>query len=220
LQTWHEDPVPSHVRWCSKPVAPDSYDDVAALVRLARKARSGVVEFDWVFSEADLRRLQRCVSGWSSGVVGRYRCFDARVLAAIASGLREPDTALLVIESRNSEGRDDQVACTREGDMYHLRGRATFDLVYRYALSPDDEWAKRLGETARRSIADTVGRLGWDRDRLSNPRFRAVVNVMFGNRADYGISSATTSAGPAATVKVPFQGPLSAVDGARSLSWK
>src|SRR4051812_46246969 len=46
-------------RWRDEPLAPQTYDDVAALVALARKARIKPVEFDWNFSPDDLRRLQR-----------------------------------------------------------------------------------------------------------------------------------------------------------------
>lgn len=73
----------STTRWRDQPIVPNDYEDVPALVKLARRARGLVVEFDWAFSRDDLQRLRRAVYEWGSGVRGAYRCFDARVPAAI-----------------------------------------------------------------------------------------------------------------------------------------
>jgi hypothetical protein len=45
--------------WRGESVLPDDYEDVATLIRLARKARGRIVEFNWAFSLDDLQRLRR-----------------------------------------------------------------------------------------------------------------------------------------------------------------
>ena len=67
----------STTRWRDEPIVPQDYEDVAALIRVARQARGRIVEFDWAFTRDDLWRLRRAVYEWGSGVVGRYKCFDA-----------------------------------------------------------------------------------------------------------------------------------------------
>jgi hypothetical protein len=60
---------------------------VAALVKDARRARGLVVEFDWAFTAAELRSLRAAVHEWGTNAVGSFKCFHARVLAAINSAL-------------------------------------------------------------------------------------------------------------------------------------
>ncbi len=67
----------STTRWRDNPMIPQGYDDLASLVKLARKARGRIVEFDWVFTQDDLMRLRSAVHEWGTNVVGRYKCFDA-----------------------------------------------------------------------------------------------------------------------------------------------
>jgi hypothetical protein len=69
-------------RWRGEPITPESYEDLAALVRLARKVRAQIVEFEWELSRDELERLREAVHFWGDPVQGRYRKFDAQVLAA------------------------------------------------------------------------------------------------------------------------------------------
>jgi len=61
----------SATRWRDQPVIPAAadYQDIASLVKLARKARRRIVEFEWVFTREDVLSLRRAVcegSAWSS----------------------------------------------------------------------------------------------------------------------------------------------------------
>jgi hypothetical protein len=90
--------------WRDKPVVPADYENLAELVALARRAREAVVMFDWPFTELGLRALQRAVYEWGTPIRGRYRVFDARVLAAINAALAEPNSIYML-----SEPKDDSV---------------------------------------------------------------------------------------------------------------
>ena len=63
----------STTRWRDESICPEDYEDVATLVRMARKARGRIVEFDWAFTSDDLRSLRRDVHEWGSGLAGRYQ---------------------------------------------------------------------------------------------------------------------------------------------------
>ena len=76
-------PTMMSTTWRDAPVQPDRYDDLAQLLFLARRARNRMVEFDWGFSEDELRRLRAAAHYWGSPTVGRYKAFDARVIAAV-----------------------------------------------------------------------------------------------------------------------------------------
>lgn len=205
----------STTRWRDKAIVPEDYEDVATLIRVARKARGRIVEFDWAFTRDDLRRLRRAVYEWGSEVVGRYKCFDARVLAAINDALGETDTIFVLNEPKNSDGVDCKVSCVGDGDCFRLLGHAPFDIVFGYGsagIKQDPVVSVRLGPTARETLADAVGMLGWDLRRLQEKRFRPVKNVLYGLRVDYGVQEIEPAAGPAIDVHVHFHGPFSSVD--------
>ena len=75
--------------WRDEPIVPTNYDNLSDLVMLGRRARGAVVMFDWRFSEAGLRGLQKAVYEGGTPIKGRYRVFDARVLVAINAALGE-----------------------------------------------------------------------------------------------------------------------------------
>jgi hypothetical protein len=119
-------------RWRESPVVPERYDDVALLVKVARNARGRIVSFDWGFSPADLLGLRRAVYEWGCRFAGRYKCFDARVLAAINSALGDTNSVFVLNEPNNISPPDAEVVCTRVGDLFRLQGHAPFDIVFGY----------------------------------------------------------------------------------------
>src|SRR3954470_6819486 len=82
----------SSSEWRDTAVVPESYDDAALLVGLARDARMKMVDFDWYFSEEEMRRLQRVVYERGRAYTGRFRLFNARMLAAIREALGDQNT--------------------------------------------------------------------------------------------------------------------------------
>jgi len=205
----------STTHWRSKPIVPENYEDIATLVRIARKARGRIVEFDWAFTREDLLRLRRAVYGWGSKVVGRYKCFDARVLTAINNALGDMDTVLVLNEPKNSAGTECKVLCVADGDCFRLQGHAPFDIVFGYGsagIGQDPVANARLGSTVQEMLANAVGMLGWDLHRLQEKRFQPVKNALYGLRVDYGIRAIAPAVGPATDVPVHFHGPFSAVD--------
>jgi hypothetical protein len=208
-------PTPSTARWRDEPVVPHDYEDIASLVRVAREARGRIVEFDWVFTLADLRRLRRAVFEWGSNVAGRYKCFDARVLAAINDVLGETDTILALNEPIRADEVDCRVSCEGDGNCFRLRGHAPFDIVFGYGsagITQDPLVSIRLGPTTQRTLANAVGMLNWDLHRLQEERLRPVRNALFGLPLSYGIQELGSDPGPPIDVHVHFQGPFSAMD--------
>jgi hypothetical protein len=188
---------------------------MATVMRLARKARGCIVEFDWDFSRDDLHRLRRAVFEWGSEDAGRYKCFDARVLLAINNALRETDTVFHLNEPKNSDGVDCKVSCVGDGDRFRLRGHAPFDIVFGYGcagIENDPVLSARLGPSVQETLASAVGMLGWDLRRLQESRFQAVKNVLYGLPASYGIQETGPAVGPAIDVNVHFHGPFAALD--------
>lgn len=206
----------SWTRWRDPPLVPEAYDEVARLVQLARRARKRIVEFDWRFTEQELRALRAAVHDWGSGVVGRYKCFDARVLAAISEALGERDTEFHLAEPRNTPPIDCTVECVRDGVEFRLRGHASFDLVLGYGLgvlSPEPSRQRRLGTAVAATIYTAVRALGWDLDRLQDPRLAPAVRALYGLPLNYGEGEVLPAAGPAEDVRVHFRGPFAAVEG-------
>jgi hypothetical protein len=194
-------------------VLPSSYDDLTALVSAARKVRGRRVEFDWVFDLEELRRLRRAVYEWGRRVTGRYRGFDAAVLAAINGALDEHDSAL-ALSFPPSAAFKGEVRCISENGQFHLRGTAPFDIVIGYGLAgvvQETAVALHLGEAVQRELASSVEMLGWDLRRLQEPRLKPVVNILYGNRPDYGVTEVSAPAGPITELAVHFQGPFSAI---------
>jgi hypothetical protein len=204
----------STTKWRNKPIVPEGYDDPPTLLPVARKARSSIVEFDWVFSGEELRSLRRAVYEWGCGVVGRYKCFDARVLAAINEALGDERTVFVLREPQNGQWIDAKVVCVSEGEKYRLRGHAPFDLVFGYAAISVNrhrhEYAY-LGAPALDMLGSAVRSLGWDIERLHEERFRPVRNVLYGLRPEHG-SPSQPPAGPPVDLPIHLHGPFSASD--------
>jgi hypothetical protein len=124
----------STTRWRDQLIKPEDYEDVPALVKLARKARWRVVEFDWAFSRDDLGCLRRAVYEWGGGVQGAYKCFDARVLAAINLALAETNSILVLNEPKGLGSLGCTAACVRDADGFRLHGQAPFSIVFGYGF--------------------------------------------------------------------------------------
>jgi hypothetical protein len=206
----------STATWRDEPVVPTEFDDLAVLVKMARKARGRIVDFVWHLTDEELRSLRAAVHEWGSPSVGSYKCFDARVLAAINRALGESDSLLFLNEPKNSERTDCVVDCTADGETFRLSGHATFDILFGYGMggavsTPGVE--QRLIPSAREKLRRALAGLGWNPDSLQGERFKAVLNAMYGNRLDYGITDASSAMGPAFDISVHFHGPFSALEG-------
>ncbi len=209
----------STTRWRDEAIVPQDYENRDSLIKVARKARGQIVDFNWIFSRGDLLCLRRAVHEWGRPSTGRYKCFDARVLAAINSALGETDSSIFVLnEPRNSEGTDCKAFCDSVDDEFRLHGHAPFDIVFGYGRAGLDQAAtssERLGLAARETLTNAVGMLRWDIHLLQGERFRPVLNVLYGMPLDYNIPlAAVPSSEPAIVVPVRFYGPFSAVEDA------
>jgi hypothetical protein len=111
-------------RWLKLPVPTPAFDDLAAMVKAARKARRQRVEFDWTLTEDELRSLRAAVHEWGSRSVGSYKAFDARVLSAINDALGEADSMLFLTEPRRSGNPDFTVRCIKDGDIFRAQRRS------------------------------------------------------------------------------------------------
>ncbi|MBI5947001.1 MAG: GIY-YIG nuclease family protein [Chloroflexi bacterium] len=206
----------STTRWRDQPVVPDDYADVGRLVKVARKARGRIVEFDWSFTRDDLSRLRRAVYEWGVADRGIYKCFDSRVLAAVNSALDETNSVFVLKEPKNAESTDCKASCASEGDGFRLQGHAPFDIVFGYGEAGVQESGPgraHLGPTARATLAAAVGMLDWDLRQLQEERFRPVRNALYGMAGNYGIpNNMELPRGPEEEVTVKFSGPFAAVD--------
>lgn len=210
----------SSVQWRNAPVISESYNDLASLVALARRARNQIVEFDWYFREEELRPLQRAVYERGRSYAGRFRSFDARVLAAARNALQEPDTIYVLAEPKNGSvvasvsGEPSNGAC-------RIHGNGPFACVFGYGWLAVKDMREALLPRTRATLHDSVAMLGWDVRRLSEePRLRPVVNAIYGNPLNWGGDSTIQSPmGPRTDVKVHFSGPFvaTAESGSRCL---
>lgn len=169
--------------WRDEQVVPNGYGDLRYLVRLARQARNRVVSFDWGFTEQELRRLRVAVHYWGSPTTGRYKAFDARVLAAINEAIGEPNSAHVLKEPSNMLGLDTKVSCVRDANGFRLQGHATFDVVFGYGFpgsEPRPDVVARLGQDVLDMLTRTISSLGWDLEVLRSRDYRPVVAAMYG----------------------------------------
>jgi hypothetical protein len=174
-------PTASTTTWCAKRVVPKDYDSVPHLATVARRAGMLEVEFDWAFSDAELRELRLAVFAWSRDVVGRYRAFDALVLTAINDVLAEPNSAYFRKAPKNASSLNFRVAAVREGQAYRLQGRATFNVVLGYA--PGEASATPFATLSPQLCAKlnyNIGLLGWDCRKLREDRCAEVRCALFG----------------------------------------
>jgi hypothetical protein len=201
-------------RWERESLTPSDYDDLRALVKLARKARGLPVTFDWAFTRAGLLGLQRAVFEWGTPVPGRYRVFDSRVLRAISGALGEQNSVFVLSEPANAGPLVADVTCVAEEGLFRLRGRATFDLIFGYVsagLNGEVRGAVHLGEAAT-VLAQAGAALGWDIVSLQDEKYRGVRNALFGMSPAYGVSSDARSSEPLLEVQLRFHGPFAAVE--------
>jgi len=199
--------------WRDEPLLPGKDDDLATLVRKARAARGRTVGFDWRLSPEELRCLRQAVHHWGSTVRGRYKLFDARVLAAINAALDEPDSAYVLVEPRASDGLPCAVQCVRVGPDFRLHGYAPFDVVWGYgaaATDPNPGIRARIGANLAGKLAAAVDRLGWSVERFSTHEARPVRNALYGLKLGYGIKNEISSE-PSEALDVRFLGPFHAV---------
>ena len=160
------------------------------------------MEFDWVFTRDDLEGLRRAVYEWGSPCVGRYKCFDARVLAAINDAIGDTNSIFVLNEPKNSVQTNCKASCDGVGDLYRLHGHVPFDIVFGYGRTGVDykvTGSVHLGPTARETLATAVGMLGWDLRRLQEERFRPVRNVLYGFTIGTGILGPTLPLGQQST---------------------
>ena len=211
-------PTTSTARW-REPIVPADYDDVSALVGLARKVRDRKVEFDWTFSRDDLLGLRRAVYEWGSAVRGVFRCFDARVLEAVNEALDDEASIFSLTEPKGVNEADQFVACAAEGERFRLHGQARFDVVFGYG----DSGAKRDGDgsrgtpfltpAAKAALTASVVALGWDIQRLQEARFIPIRNALYGFPVQQGAEEVPPHPGPEVRVEVTFKGPFAALRG-------
>ncbi len=126
--------APNTTHWRQQPLLPADYYDLASLVKLARKARGKTIDFDWALTRPDLLSLRRAAYEWGSPVQGRYKAFDARVLAAINTTLGEPDSIFSLNAPPNSDRLDFAVSCIPADVGFRLFGHAPFDVLFGYGL--------------------------------------------------------------------------------------
>lgn len=210
-------PTPtSTARWRRQPVVPANYDDVAHLVALAREARERTVDFDFVFSRLDLLSLRRAAYEWGAPVRGRYKTFDAQVLAAINQALGDPDSLFSLTAPQNTAPTDHTVSCVPSEAGFRLFGHASFDVVFGYGIAGVDQNAPgsvHLQPFARQELAIAVGMLGWDLRLLQEERYRPVRNALYGLPLAYGVvASSAPSSQPTVDIPVRFHGPFSAIN--------
>ncbi len=202
-------------RWRNKPIVPASYDDIPALVKLARRLRREIVEFDWIFTRDELLGLRRAVFEWDTQVRGTYRRFDSRILVAINNALGEPESLFSLREPKGFGGIDCRTNCCADGDLYRLKGHATFDLVFAYASEGIQESGcghAFLLPTVRDTLAASVQALGWDLRRFNEDGYRPVRNALYGMAPDRGREAVPPDSRPEMQWDVAFKGPFSAYD--------
>lgn len=195
--------------WRDPPVVPDNYDDLRPLVARARQARNRVVEFDWWFTEDELRRLRVAAHYWGAPTVGRYKVFDARVLAAINAALDEPNSAHRLKEPANAQGLDYVVNCVRDAGGFRVQGHATFDILFSYGFpgsEPRPDVVARAGQDLLDRFTQSVAGLGWDLQRLQEERYRPVVSAIYG--MTYRSAEPLAPSEPPREVQLDFQGPF------------
>jgi hypothetical protein len=197
------------------PIVPTNYDDVPALIRLVRRLRLEIIEFEWVFNRDELLSLRRAVFEWGSHVQGTYKVFDSRVLEAINSALGEPGSPFSLKAPKKFDWVDCRAVCDTDGERFRLHGHATFDVVFGYAEAGIREAGAGylfLLPSVRAILAASLEPLGWDLLRLEQDRFRPVRSVMYGMSPDWDKGPVPPHAGPELQLDVKFHGPFSAAD--------
>lgn len=203
-------------RWRKEPVIPDNYEDLPSLLRLAKRLRNEIIEFDWVFNKEEIIKLRRAVFEVGSLMVKRYKCFYSRVLAAINSALDKEERLFELAEPKGYEQFDCQVRCSREGNIFHLQGHATFDLIFALAQGgavSNSVENSFLDEHIKEKLVENMRALGWDTKVLIDSRYDAFRTKLYGmqpkNARTFEERSDTR---PELQLDIHFKGPFSAFD--------
>ena len=186
------------VSWRDKPVRPGPADDIGALVALARKARAQLVDFDWVLSAQELRRLREAVHSWGVPVRGRYKRFDAQILAAINEALGEPNSAYSLPIPKDSVDIESFVNASAAGEDFRLQGCTSPDVIFGYSsadANPSfaEQMRRILGDDLLKKLKNLGAQLGWDVERFREPNMAPVVNALYNLPLDYNGQGAPDS---------------------------
>jgi len=180
-------------KWHDAEHAPDNWSDEAALLRTIRKARNARVDFNWRFSREDLVCVREAVHEWGHRVTGRYREFDSKMLRAINEGLADGQNAYTLVRRSNAPTLDADVRCYADPDFadsgrFAVEGWAPFDIVFGYGFGDGPmhpATAVRLPVHVARYLTNSIEELGWSQNKIMDPQFRRVLNVLFG----FGVNS-------------------------------
>lgn len=199
-------------RWRETPLPLTSLEDVPACIELAKKARGAVLDFEWTLDRASVERLRDAVHAWGAGVRGRYRRFDARVLAAIADALGEYETVYRLSAPSSGDDGSSHVTCAQAGEAFRLSGHVGADVLLGYCLGGWKGRA-RLGDELVEAFQAAGRELGWDAGPLNEPRMQAVLNALYGFPLEHGIDAPRDLGPVEGSMDVHFQGPFRALPG-------
>lgn len=201
-------------RWRGAPISIADYDDLGQMVRLARKARSSIVEFEWCFSREDLLTYRRAIFESGSSTVGRYRAFDAKLLNVINQALGEEHTTLAIPLKKDLLVGD--ATCRPVDGGFQISGHTSFDIFFGHSSGAftNDPWSTHLSSGARKTLASAVTPLGWDVKRLLSPNYLAVRRALYNIPMSYPAAAESVPAsGPTLELDLRFEGPFTALDG-------
>lgn len=195
--------------WMDEKVTPTTYE-LVELVRLARRARSRGVRFDWDLDSEELVALRRAIREWITKETGRFRAFDERMLAALdtALGEREPPTGHALEDEIGS------VILAEHAGTYRVTGTTTFDVVFGYAntgVTLTMPGAIHLTEAMRSELVRGFTTLGWDVGTLAQGQYKSVRNAVYGLALGYGAENVPPR-GEAVVLDVLFEGPFALLD--------
>lgn len=199
-------------RWAGKPVPAPDYEDLPRLARAARKARSSRVEFEWMFTDDEIRSLRSAIVDSLSSSVGRYRAFNALVLAAINVALKDPNS-LYAIPIPKDANRFGEVGCRRNSTGFHVVGVTTFDIFFEHSARGvlDQPRTPFLLPGAKAILLEAIAPLGWDVPRLCQPDMAPIRNALYGMSVTYKVDEeALQPVGPPKELSLHFHGPFSA----------
>ncbi len=197
-------------KWRDEPAVPPSYDDLHEFVRVARQARGRWVEFEWRVTADELASVRRAVLEWTAKTTGRYRSFDARMVAAMNAAQCDAGAPTLV-DARPDDAAGGRVACAAVDGGYQLTGSATFDILFGYASAGADPTlpgAIHLTADVADALVDGFRALGWDVRRLADERHQPVRNVLYGLNLRQGAHD-VGAVGEPLVVNARFDGPFS-----------
>lgn len=202
-------------RWIDEPLLPNGYEDLAYLLKLARKVRNRRIEFTWTLSPDDLRSLRRGLFESAGSYAGRYRAYDGLLLAAINQALDERHSSLSIPVSASASSAG-TVACEPVDGDFRVVGTTTFDIFFGHASGAftEDPWTTYLSAGVKSALAKSIAPLGWDVELLNSQKYRPARNGLYGMPLAYNVEPvATAPSGPPLQIDLAFQGPFSAFSG-------